>query len=103
MRHRITIKSPPVDPTDQDEYGQPVGAWVDVATLWASSEPLIGNEFYSAEAAQSKVEIKFRIRYNATITDKMRVYFNSIPYEILSLADIQSRNREMLIYCKKVI
>ena len=102
MRNKITILAlqPGYDPE-----GEPINDWqpVDGLTdLWASKEPLLGNEFFAAEQTQSKVEVKFRTRYISGITNEMRVQDEEGIYEILSVINVKNLNRELLMYCKKV-
>lgn len=102
MRSKITILALQ---TGYDPEGEPNGDWeaVDGLTdLWASKEPLLGNEFFAAEQTQSKVEVKFRTRYISGITNEMRVQDEEGIYEILSAINVKNLNRELLMYCKKV-
>lgn len=98
LRHKITIQSGTLV---QDSYSAST-EWTIFATVWASKDPLLGNEFFQAEAMQSKVEVKFRTRYISGVTNAMRVYHGSEAYQILSAINVESRNRELLIYAKKV-
>ncbi|NRF91534.1 phage head closure protein [Paenibacillus frigoriresistens] len=100
LRHTITIKS--LKPT-RNSYGESTQEWVDFLTIRASKEPLIGNEYFNAAAVQSLVEIKFRARYRSGITNAMRIHHGTEVYEILSAINVQSLNRELLIYCKLVV
>jgi SPP1 family predicted phage head-tail adaptor len=100
MRHKITFQ---LLQGDQNSYGEPINTWVDFATVRASLEPLLGNEFFRAEAVQSKVEVKFRTRYIPGVNNAMRIQHGSDAYEIISAIDVQSRHRELLIYAKKVV
>lgn len=100
MRYRITIQSPPAT---KNTFGEMTGSWTTFATVWASKEPLLGNEYFAAESAQSKVEVKFRIRYRSGVTNTMRVVEGSDTYDILSVVDVMGLKREMLIYAKKVV
>ncbi|MGO4185207.1 phage head closure protein [Paenibacillus sp. TAF43_2] len=99
LRHKITIKKrqPP-----QDEYGASLNEWVTVKTIWSSKEPLLGREYFAAEAAQSLVEVKFRCRFTKGIENEMRVYHGSDVYDILSVIDVMGQGRELLIYVKRV-
>lgn len=103
-RHRIVIKAPPDPnvPSNKNGFGEVVGDWIEVLTLWASKEPLLGNEYFRAESIQSEVEVKFRARYRPGVENTMRVYQGDEAYEILSAINVKSLNRELLIYCKKV-
>jgi SPP1 family predicted phage head-tail adaptor len=93
LRHRITILKRP-DVRDGD--------WSPIKTIWASKEPLLGREYFAAEAAHSKVEIKFRARFTLGIDNDMRIRHGNDDYEILSAIDVQGLKKELLIYCKLV-
>jgi SPP1 family predicted phage head-tail adaptor len=102
MRTKITILAlqPGYDPE-----GEPIDEWKPVdglANIWASKEPLLGNEFFAAEQTQSKVEVKFRTRYVSGVTNEMRVQDEEGIYEILSVINVKNLNRDLLMYCKKV-
>jgi SPP1 family predicted phage head-tail adaptor len=86
-----------------DDYGQPSGGWEPVlAGVFAAKEPLLGNEYYTSNATQSKVEVKFRLYYTPGITSDMRVDDGTDVYEILSAVDVKSLGRELLLYCRRV-
>lgn len=102
MRTKITILALQLG---YDPEGEPIDEWKPVdglANLWASKEPLLGNEFFAAEQTQSKVEVKFRTRYVSGVTNEMRVQDEEGIYEILSAINVKNLNRELLMYCKKV-
>lgn len=100
LRHKITIKS---RAAGRNSYGESTDTWTDVKTLRVSIEPLLGREYFAAEAAQSEVEVKFKTRYVAGIENKMRVQHGADLYEILSAVNVENRNVELLLYCKKVV
>ncbi len=102
MRNKITILALQ---SGYDPEGEPINDWQSVeglTNLWASKEPLLGNEFFAAEQTQSKVEVKFRTRYIQGVTNEMRVQDDEGIYEILSAINVKNLNRELLMYCKKV-
>lgn len=86
----------------QDEYGDPIENWEVVKTVWASKEPLIGNEYLTAYTTDAKVEVKFNSRYIDGITNDMRIRHGNEVYEILSAVNVKGLNRELLCYCKLV-
>ncbi|HZG83835.1 phage head closure protein [Paenibacillus sp.] len=102
LRHKIVIKSPPTTRNSYGEQPAPDAEWTVFATVWASKEPLLGREYFAAEAAQSRVEVKFRIRYRDGINNTMRIVHGDDEYEILSAIDVQGLKREMLVYVKRV-
>lgn len=88
-----------------DEYGEPVDDWVPVegkTGIWASMDPLLGNEYFTALTANTKVEVKFNMRYVHGITNEMRIKQGNDLYEILSSVNVKGLNRELLCYCRLV-
>lgn len=100
LRQKITFKKLQ---TAQNAYGEVIQNWSDFATVRASKEQLLGNEYFKAEAVQSQVEVKFRTRYLPGIDNTMRIQHGSEVYVILSAINVQSLNKELLIYCKLVV
>lgn len=86
----------------QDDYGDPIDQWNVFKTAWASKDPILGNELYTALTTDSKVEIKFNCRYITGITNEMRIQHGTEVYEILSAIDVKSLHVELLCYCKLV-
>ena len=102
MRTKITILALQ---SGYDPEGEPINDWQPVEGLtgiWASKEPLLGNEFFAAEQTQSKVEAKFRTYFTPGVENEMRVQDGEGVYEILSAINVKNLNRELLMYCKKV-
>jgi SPP1 family predicted phage head-tail adaptor len=92
------------NPDIQNSYGETTGVWNTFKSdVWVSKEPLLGNEYYTAVQTQSKVEVKFRTYYFDGVTNEMRIQHGTEVYEILSAVNVKSLNRELLLYCKKVI
>lgn len=88
---------------DRDDYGSPTDVWTAYKSgVWSSKSPLLGNEYFTAMTNDTKVTVKFNMRYVAGVTDKMRIVHGTETYEILSLVNVQSLNRELLCYCKLV-
>lgn len=87
----------------QDDYGEPADTWETYKKgVWAAKDPLLGNEYFTANTTDSKVEVKFNMRYVDGITNDMRIQHGQEVYEILSVVNVKSLNRELLCYCKLV-
>ncbi len=101
LKHVVIIQKR-VD--DVDDCGQAVDDWTDFATgVRASVEPLQGREFHAAQAAQSEVSIRFRMRYIPGVTAAMRVIWRNEFYEIEGEPiNPNGRNRELHLMAKKV-
>ncbi len=86
-----------------DEFGEPVDEWqTHISGIWASYEPLLGNEYFTALTNDTKVEVKFNMRYVPGITNDMRIKHGNDIYEIISAVNVKGLNRELLCYCRLV-
>lgn len=95
LKRRITLQQ---HGTGADELGQPVLTWVDVATIYASIEPLSGRELLAAQAVQSEVSHKITIRYqpqfaNPKAMAAMRIIYNSRVFNIHASIDVNDGHR----------
>lgn len=88
----------------RDEYGDPIDKWpVFREGIWASKDPLLGNEFFTALTTENKIEAKFNMRFIPGITSEMRIKHGEEIYEIIGPPiNVKSLNRELLCYCKLV-
>lgn len=87
----------------RDEFGEYIESWdIFKGGIWASKDPLLGNEFFAALTTESKVEVKFNMRYIPGITNEMRIKHNNEVYEILSAVNVKGLNRELLCYCRLI-
>ena len=84
----------------QDELGQPIETWAPLFTCWAAVEPLTGREYLAAQAAVSEVTARIRMRFRPWMTAQDRVIHNGTIYQIESLIDVRSENRELVLMCK---
>jgi len=73
LNRRITIRK---KGRTEDEAGYPIPnpPPEDVCTIWASRKPLRGRELFAADAAQSEITVRYRIRYRDGITSDMWLY-----------------------------
>ena len=84
----------------QDEYGGPLTTWATVFTTWAAVEPLAGREYIAAAAAQSEVTTRIRLRYRPGMTSADRVTHEGREFNIVSVIDYKSGNRELVLMCR---
>lgn len=71
LRHRVVLQRQ--QEAQNNDNGAVDVTWIDIATLWASIEPISAREFVASEAEASKVTTRITIR-NRDITAKMRFY-----------------------------
>jgi SPP1 family predicted phage head-tail adaptor len=78
--------------SDQDDTGQPLNTWADVASVWADIRLPNGLETIKAGATVSIVQASVRIRYRTDVTAGMRVLQGPTVYEILAvMPDVAGR------------
>ena len=80
LRHKVTIQRPGL--TQDPESGEMLPGWADVATVWASVEPLSARDFIAAQAGQSVVVARIVIRYRPDVDAAMRVLYRDKFYNI---------------------
>jgi SPP1 family predicted phage head-tail adaptor len=82
LRERITFQT---RAAGADNLGKPIGAWGNaIAGVPAKAEPIRGREFFAQGQMQAEVTVRFVIRYRADVTEKMRIVWRGLPYEIVS-------------------
>lgn len=99
LRRKIIIQQ---QTSTQDGYGGTVKTWTDVATVWASVEPLDGREFFAAQQVNSEVTTRIKLRYLAGVVSKMRIVHGTKTYDILSVIDPEERHKELQVMCKEL-
>lgn len=85
----------------RDEYGQPIEVPVEVAKVWASIEPLRGNDRYVAMSEYPEVTTRIRIRYREGIDRTMVVKYKETEFEILYIIHPEFGNKELQLMCKE--
>ena len=104
LRHRVEIQAS--TPT-QDATGQPIDSWATVTggTVWAAIEPISGREFVAAGSFQAEVSHFITLRWDSTITltPRNRVKFGTRYFSIVSVRNVEERNRMWELGCKEVV
>lgn len=70
LRHRVSLQQPG---TTQDDIGQPIVSWTEVAKVWADIRYLSGTEAIRSDAAVSIGRASIQIRKRAGVLATMRV------------------------------
>ncbi|MBA0428390.1 MULTISPECIES: phage head closure protein [Stenotrophomonas] len=82
LRHRVLIQQ---QVTTKDSDGVEQTAWVDVATVWASVEPLSAREFIQSGQTQSAVTARITMRYRDGLLPSMRLVHRGEIFNIAGL------------------
>ena len=86
-----------------DPSGEYIGeGWVSVGSAMAKVEPLVGREYIAAMAMQAEHQVKFTIRWRSDLSPTMRINFDGKQWNVRSIQNIKSANREVLIYADAI-
>lgn len=99
LRERVTIQYKVVV---KDSFGAETITWTELATVWASVEPLAGREFIEGRQEYAEVSTRIRIRQRSGIAPEMRVVHGSNVYNILAVIHLETRYREMHLMCREI-
>lgn len=100
LRHRIVIEQPTLT---QSASGAAVETWATFLECWAAVEPLAGREYIAARQTANEVTHRVRLRWQAGVTDRMRVKFGSRVFRIEAALDVRERNIELQLMCVEVV
>ena len=87
----------------RDAHGQPIETWSDLASVWASIEPLRGREFFAARQFQAETTHKVTIRHRAGIGPRMRLLFGSRVFRIEAVIDPRERHEALELMCVEIL
>jgi len=85
-----------------DAHGQPIQTWTNFATVWAGVNFKGGSEGFMAEKLTATADLTFTIRYITGIDEKSRIVYNSVNYDIQTIAEVD-RKRYLEISAKKTV
>lgn len=80
--------------TAQDEYGEEITTWADLATVWASRRRASARETLAAAEVSAAITDVFEIRYDSAWADLSpmdRLVFEGRGYDIVSVDEIGRR------------
>lgn len=100
LRHRATIQQQ-VATVNGD--GEPLGfAWTNFREdIPAEIVPLSGREFLAANAEQAETSARATIRFDPDITPDMRIVFDGLAYNILSVLPDPTYRRHLTLMLSK--
>ena len=95
LRRRITFQR---RSTTQDASGQQSASWSDIVTVWAGIESISAREQMAAQAVQSEVTHRIKVRYRIELASPMnsttyRILYGTRVFGITGAMNINERNR----------
>lgn len=101
LRFQVSIQKP--TPT-LNNLNEPEITWTDVSTgVWASIEPLRGREYFAAKQVNAEIDARITMRYRAGVQTDYRILHGSNEYYIVSIINVEERNRELQLMCTRSI
>lgn len=98
LDRRITLQN---YTATQSDYGESVPSYSTLATVWANVVQKSGNESVLASKNTAQADCIFLIRYRTSVTEKTRIVYNSVNYDIIHIAET-GRKRYLELTAKKV-
>ncbi len=99
LRERVTLQQKTVT---RDAYGAEVITWTDIATVWASVEPLRGREFLEQRRDGHEVTTRITVRYRSGLEPIHRAVHRSTVYDIQAVIHQETRFRALELLCLAV-
>lgn len=99
LKHRVTLQE---YTATRDSYGAELEAWVDIATAWASVEPLTGKEYFQTQQINAEISTKVTIRFKAGVAAKMRLIYNDRVFEIISVINTEEKDVQLVLMCREM-
>jgi SPP1 family predicted phage head-tail adaptor len=100
LRHAVTVQSV-TDGTGT--RGAPTKTAATFATTWASIEPLSGAELWRAQQVSAEVTHRVLLRHLSGVTPKMRIKYGSRTLEVVSVLNLEERDRELELLCRELL
>lgn len=97
----VTIEQP--TPNSRNEFGEQSSEWSTFADVWASIEPLTGQELFQAQQVSARASIKFRIRWLNGLLPTMRIKFGNRIFSIVSGLNLMEEGEEHLLMCQEAV
>lgn len=70
--------------------------------IWAQVSPLNGREYEESQKLRAETTYNIKIRYAANIRSDFKVLYKNRLFEIISVLNLGSRNREIKLVCSEV-
>lgn len=87
----------------QDDIGQPVQTWSDLATVWANVKTLTGSEAIKGGAETSTAKASIRIRRRTDVTAAMRVLYGTTAYQIKAVLPNEEDRKDVDLVCEIIV
>lgn len=80
LRHRISIQRPEL--TQDQQTGEMLTTWREIAKVWAKVEPLSVREYIAAASVQSEVTTRITVRAAVAVDETCRIVYRGKTYNV---------------------
>jgi len=94
LRHRVYLQK---KSATRDSFGAETETWVTKATVWASIEPIYGQEYFEGKMENAEITHQIIIRYYSSLTPDWRIKFGSRIFNIYKVFNLEFENNYMEI------
>lgn len=70
--------------------------------VWAGVTPLSGREYEESQKLRAETTYNIKMRYSADIKSNFKILYKNRIFEIISVLNLDSRNRELKLVCSEV-
>ncbi len=99
LRHYVSHQTRTTEP---NEFGEAELTWVESGKIWASIEPLVGNELHRARQVDAATSHRIRVRHrDVSVMD--RIAYGARVFEITAVIDVRERGRELELMCREAV
>lgn len=87
--------------SNANSIGESVADWSLYKAVYAEVVNLSGNELVQAQQVNSFINSRVRVRVDSGIRADMRILFKNRFYNIIFVNEVDERNEEMILLCKR--
>ena len=100
LRHYVQIQS---SANAQDDCGQQSKVWTTEESIFASIQPLRGQELLEFQQINAELTHRIIIRYTSNATPAKRIKFGTRIFDINVVRNINERNIMQELLCKELV
>lgn len=100
LRHYVQLQS---SADAQDDYGQQSKVWTTEESIFASIQPLRGQELLEFQQINAELTHKIFIRHTSNATPAKRIKFGTRIFDINVVRNIDERNIMQELLCKEKV
>ena len=88
LNRRITLRAPDAG---QDDFGQPLTSYHDVASIWANYAPSTVREYVASRQAEGQIDAVFTILWRGDLMNTWVIVYDGKIFDIQSSIEIGMR------------